>query len=306
MQRRGQVGCRPTADDLQVSEGVQIGKVRVTPLNVEEAGDFFDRRKILQSRWVHLGMAIAELEILLKLLKSTERLIKDRKRTFDHGAVLQEVNVACVNRRGVKVTNLGTGAVARDALAVNVFLLRRTGSHTSAVVFQQVFGAVLYAGGAIREFAVGIFLPLVVFRIVALHRRTFLFAYSVVVKVLACDAVGLFGPRTAASAKQMTTFARFRSKTTSAVTLRRAVDLGELLAVVFSFAPTSGLAVLVTRRTTPLGLLELVDVKILRIRARYDFLPLDGLNVTQVVVVHDADGAFENICGEKKVGVSFV
>ena len=79
------------------------------------------------------------------------------------------------------------------------------------------------------------------------------------------------------------------------VALRAAVDLGELLAVVLSLAPASACAVLVAGGAVALGLLEAVDVEVLGVGAGDDLLPLDALDVAQVVVVHDADAAGEDV-----------
>ena len=87
------------------------------------------------------------------------------------------------------------------------------------------------------------------------------------------------------------------SKAPAAVALRRAVDLAELLAVVGSFSPAPVLARLVARRAVPLRFREVVHVDILRPRPRDDLLPLDGLDVAEVVVVEDAHAALEDIWG---------
>jgi hypothetical protein len=48
-------------------------------------------------------------------------------------------------------------------------------------------------------------------------------------------------------------------------------------------------------RAVSLGLIELVVIKQLGICACNDLLPLDGLDVTQVVVVQDPHTTFKNI-----------
>ena len=61
----------------------------------------------------------------------------------------------------------------------------RAGANTGAVVLEQVLGALLDAGGAVRVLAVGVPLPLVLGGVVDLHGRTLLFANSIIIKILA-------------------------------------------------------------------------------------------------------------------------
>ena len=49
------------------------------------------------------------------------------------------------------------------------------------------------------------------------------------------------------------------------------------------------------RRAVPLGLREVVDVDVLAAGARDDLLPLDGLDVAEVVVVEDAHTALQDV-----------
>ena len=94
----------------------------------------------------------------------------------------------------------------------------------------------------------------------------------------------------------MATLSRLRAKAPSAVTLSSAVCLGELLAVVGPLAPAASLAGLVARRAVSLGLLEVVDVHVSALRRPGDDLvPLDGLDVAEVVVVEDADTSLQNV-----------
>ena len=102
---------------------------------------------------------------------------------------------------------------------------------------------------------------------------------------LTYQAIGLFGSGTSSGAEKMTTFAGLRSETSALMTLRTAVDLGELLAILRALTPTSCRAGLVAGRAVALGLVELVVVEELGARPGDDLLPLDGLDVTQVVVV---------------------
>ena len=61
----------------------------------------------------------------------------------------------------------------------------RAGANTGAVVLEQVLGALLDAGGAVRVLAVGVPLPLVLGRVVDVHGRALLLAHTVIVEVLA-------------------------------------------------------------------------------------------------------------------------
>ena len=57
-------------------------------------------------------------------------------------------------------------------------------AYTCPVVFEEVFGAVLDAGGAVGVLAVGVLLPLVLVGVVGLHGWALLLANAVVVEVL--------------------------------------------------------------------------------------------------------------------------
>ena len=158
-----------------------------------------------------------------------------------------------------------------------------------------MLGAVLDAGGAVGVLSVGVLLPLVLDGVVALHGRALLLADAVVEEVAARQAVGLLGAGAAAGAEEVAALARLRAEAAAAVALRAAVELGELLAVVGALAPAAGRAGLVARHAVPLGLGELVHVDELLPGAGDDLLPLDGLDVAQVVVVHDADASLEDV-----------
>ena len=111
------------------------------------------------------------------------------------------------------------------------------------------------------------------------------------------QAVRLFGPGAPPRAEEMATLPWSGSKAPAAVALGRAVDLAELLAVVGSLPPATVLARLVAGRAVPLRLREVVHVDVLRPRPRDDLLPLDGLDVAEVVVVQDSHAALEDIWG---------
>ena len=94
----------------------------------------------------------------------------------------------------------------------------------------------------------------------------------------------------------MAAFTWLWAETSSLMTLRTAVDLGELLTILSSFAPAATSAGLVTGRAVAFGFAEVVVVDVLGVGAGDDLLPLDGPDVAQVVVVQDPDATLKNIC----------
>ena len=70
-----------------------------------------------------------------------------------------------------------------------------------------------------------------------------------------------------------------------------AADFGELLAVVRPLSPAASFTGLVARGALSLGLSEPVLVTIFSRWAGNDFVPLDCLDVTQVVVVQDSNAS---------------
>lgn len=158
-----------------------------------------------------------------------------------------------------------------------------------------MFGAILDASGSVCVFSLWIFLPTVGDGVVDLHRGTFLLANSIIEKVPACQAIGLFGPRAASSAEKMTAFPWLGTKTSSGMALGGAVDFREPLTVSGSFSPASMFAGFMAGGAVSFGLREVVDVDILGGGPSDDFVPLDGLDVAEVVVIENANGADENV-----------
>ena len=114
--------------------------------------------------------------------------------------------------------------------------------------------------------------------------------------ILSYQAVGRLWSSTSSSTEEMAAFPRLGTKTAPTVTLGSTVGLGELLAVSGSLSPTSGLTGLMTRGALSLRLLEVVDVDVSALgRVRDDLVPLDGLDVAEVVVVENAHAALQNI-----------
>ena len=86
------------------------------------------------------------------------------------------------------------------------------------------------------------------------------------------------------------------TKTAATVTLGGTVGLRELLTVCGSFSPAPGLAGLMAGGALSLRLLEVVDVDVSALgRVRDDLIPVDGLDVAQVVVVEDTNAAFQDV-----------
>lgn len=129
-----------------------------------------------------------------------------------------------------------------------------------------------------------------------MHGRTFLRAHTVVKEVLACDTVALFRSRAATSAKKMTTLPRIRAKTPALPALRRTVRLRIFLTVLGPVAPAALLAALIASATGTLRRRKIVHIKIRPTWAGDYFVPVDCLNVAQVVVVVHAHASIEDIC----------
>jgi len=94
----------------------------------------------------------------------------------------------------------------------------------------------------------------------------------------------------------MAALARLGPETPALMALGAAVDLGEFLAVLRSFAPAAGAARVVALGALALRLGKVVNVDVLGAGAGDDLLPVDGLHVAQVVVVEQAAAARQNIC----------
>lgn len=102
-----------------------------------------------------------------------------------------------------------------------------------------------------------------------------------------------------ASAKQVTAISGLGAETPALVTLGTAIDLGEFLTVVLTFAPTTGRARLVAGRALPFRVAEVVRVQPLGPLAGDDFFPINGAHVAQIVVIDHAHIAGQNICGNR-------
>ena len=114
-------------------------------------------------------------------------------------------------------------------------------------------------------------------------------------KTKSYQTIRLLGSRTTSSAEKMTAFSGFGSKTSSSMTLWTAVDFGKLLTVLWTLSPTTCMARLMTRGAITFWFLEAIYKVVLGVGAGNDLLPLDGLDVAQIVVVHDTHATLKNI-----------
>lgn len=128
-----------------------------------------------------------------------------------------------------------------------------------------------------------------------LHRRTFLRAHAVVEKILAGKTIALFGTGATTRAKKMATFAWIRTEAPALPALRRTVRLREFLTVLRTFAPAALFAAFVACWTDAFRRCKIVHVKISPSLSCDYFLPVDRLDVAEIVVVVHAHTPVENI-----------
>jgi len=85
--------------------------------------------------------------------------------------------------------------------------------------------------------------------------------------------------------------------------LRTAINFGEFLTVFSSFTPTPGLARFVTCGTLSFRFSEIVNPNVFRSGTSNDLLPVDGLHVTEIVVVKQSAAAGQNVpqCGHLQI-----
>jgi len=131
-----------------------------------------------------------------------------------------------------------------------------------------------------------------------LHGRTFLGAHAIVEEILAGKTVALFGTGAATGAKKMATLAWIRTETPALPALRRAVRLRVLLTVLRALAPATLFAALVAFRTVAFRRRKIVHVKVPASRTGDYFVPIDRLDMAEVVVVVHAHAPVEYIYGE--------
>lgn len=131
-----------------------------------------------------------------------------------------------------------------------------------------------------------------------LHGRTFLRAHAIVEEILAGKTVALFGPGTATGAKKMTTLAWIRTETPTLPALRRTVCLRVPLTVFRALTPAALFAAFVAFRTYAFRRCKIVHVKISSGLTGDYFLPIDRLDMAEIVVVVHAHAPVEYIYGE--------
>lgn len=131
-----------------------------------------------------------------------------------------------------------------------------------------------------------------------MHGRTFLGAHAIVEEILAGKTVALFGTGTATGAKKMATLAWIRTETPALPALRRTVRLRVLLTVLRTFAPATLFAALVAFWTVAFWRCKIVHVKVSASWTGDYFLPIDRLDVAEIVVVVHAHAPVEYIYGE--------
>jgi hypothetical protein len=192
-------------------------------LNVDVSSHFFQSAEHLQLRRIHGGVTRTKSEILINLLESIEGRVQYCEAPLKNCAVPEGVDIASVNCVG-EMTNLRTGTIAWDTFSINGLFLRWTSSDTSTVVFQEVLGTFFDTSGSVSIFSLWISLPLVLDRVVYLHRRALLFANPVVVKILAGQAIRLLWTRAPAGTEKMTAFSGLWTKTSPRVALGSTVD----------------------------------------------------------------------------------
>ena len=110
------------------------------------------------------------------------------------------------------------------------------------------------------------------------------------------QTVGGLGAGAASGTEEMAALPGLGPEAAATVALSGAVGLGELLAVGGALAPAPFLAGLMARGALSLRLLEVVDVDVSALRRPGDdLIPLDGLDMAEVVVVENAHTALQNI-----------
>jgi hypothetical protein len=141
-------------------------------------------------------------------------------------------------------------------------------------------------------------------RYLLLHGRAFLRAHAIIEEILAGKTVALFGTGTATSAKKMTTFARIGTEAPALPALWRAVRLRVPLTVLRTLAPTTLLTAFVALWTDTLRRCEIVHVKVSTPLAGDYFLPIDGLDMAEIVVVVHAHASVEYVYDEINRGAN--
>lgn len=198
---------------------------------------------------MHPWMTRTEREVSVDFLESFESCVKDGERSFNDGTFLESINVSCMNNID-SLTVFRTWSITRNTFSsIVVLFVGRTWSDTGSIILQQVIRTLFDTSCSIGILSLRIHFPRVGGRVVLHHWRTFLLANTIIMKVTTGKTITLLGSCTASCTKQVTTFSWIRTKASSLMTLRRAVCLGEFLAVVWSFTPTAFLTRVIAWRT---------------------------------------------------------
>lgn len=128
---------------------------------------------------MHSRVTRTEREICINLLETGKRMIEDRDGSFNDGTILKALNVSSVDNVDA-LACLRTRSAADYALYVDGLLFGWANADTRPVVLEEILGTCFDATRAIYIFCFWVRLPRVGGLIVALHRRTFLFADAIV------------------------------------------------------------------------------------------------------------------------------
>jgi len=158
-------------------------------LDVDEAGDLLESAEHIQLVRIHGRIAWTKGEVGIDLLEAIEGGVEDGETALEHGAVPEVLDVAGVDSVR-ELTDLGTRTITRNTFAFLGPKLLRAGSDTGSVILEQMLWTLADTGGSIGIFSVGVSLPFILGWIVDVHWRTFLFANTVIVEILAGQAIG--------------------------------------------------------------------------------------------------------------------
>lgn len=109
------------------------------------------------------------------------------------------------------------------------------------------------------------------------------------------QAVTLFWPRAPTSTKEMTAFTGIWAETSALPALWTAIDLGKLLTILRAFTPATLFTAIVAGWTRSLRQWKVVHIHIHCFWPCDDLVPVDGLDVTQIVVVEQTHTSTKDI-----------
>ena len=106
-----------TSNDLEITEGFEIGESGIVSLDVDVARDLLQRGEHLEPVRVHGRVAGAKCEVVPDLLEPVEGRVQDGEAPLEDGAVPEVLDVPGVDSVG-ELTDLGTGAVTGNAFSL--------------------------------------------------------------------------------------------------------------------------------------------------------------------------------------------